>query len=1281
MSGDDLVVVVRFRGDQRSFELAQNATFGQLAEMVGSAWNCSAKYVELHDSDACSWPSMEKCSLWMSQLPDGVVYARIRTRKAGTSGITAKIETSKGDSSQLLNATINTINSNDSEYNSKMRTTTSPKKRRGIKGSSIPYVRKTRAIMLQEKKRDEMKRKSQIKEMSFTTSGDIFRKKIQNSSRIVKRESFMKATTANSTHSLEENILQEMSFPTSGDIFGKTIQNSSRKGNTEEKLDAWQKLEKDLEDIVQEKSPSSKLDDEPDSEEEQEDYNTEDISKVDLSIDLQYKGGEETTTNTFEALLPKRKNIPKHKVRKKKSMVKSPRRSPRSHETMQRRFRLSTLPFSVEGERTSRQQTSTNDAATFDAYDELWRIFTFYCLQSSKPGQIEHMSNKQFIQLLHDSRLLLNNRESAKKLDRNLIRQEVDIIFMKASDAKTSLGYVTFEQFLQALKKVAHSRILSGSKKNQKATNPKKSNTSSQSSSQAAVQELIFQKILPNAKRWIPDPKLKLLRMQSVVNVLYLYRDFFEKLIKVYTSASDSCLINFKTFLKICNAFSITTLNITALDIGMYFLMAKTIDRKNILKDPNRSKLALSEFTSCMGLLALHAFELKQIPYERKIKGLIMHMALNNQISGNASNMSSSSYSRRNNVGEVAGYLHGKFIEMWIRDGKQNYLTPASIATAGKKYRNGKNEQKSEHPFDLSSPLSFGMAATNSTMEIQTYHPLQQHQQVVNGDDAVVGQGGGDKEKQKKTVLRQQGSKIPTVFDELDSMLETDVLLSGMWHQEEQNDDVESDKIERRNTIELEQRGGASHTRSSTQLQPSDGDNHHHRPDTKVITTTNTSNEQGLIDAKHQDQNVSRRDDIGENDDPELAQHDDDEQVDRSTKENKMYSSIASEAEDTGAVLDEYEGSESKWQRETVVVTRETPSQGKIQKLSARERNNTEIVYDGENDPIAAVSVSILQTDTQPGSQLEELQPEEGQDDQHSGEEKELLDRSYVNMMTPRHATEEGDPNSKNTSASKLQRDMKATTTKKFEPDRDDNVVHSSAATKGGGKNPKELVPADSTGAAAVHKPRDNMLEEKKHQQHSEQQQQQQQQSKMGNNPLDAADVKPMLTRENTQDLKAPIGQGKSDDTMEVILEELKKGSAFIKYGRRGSPRERLLWVSDDGKTLFWGENRKRHSKSFPIASIRDVCVGQKTQLFKRRIKKIHKKEMYSRRSFSLLFKSKDRISVDLIACTDRTFELWMQFFNLVISFDKSKHLTSGDLMKYVKRMKSTHINVRSERE
>ena len=128
----------------------------------------------------------------------------------------------------------------------------------------------------------------------------------------------------------------------------------------------------------------------------------------------------------------------------------------------------------------------------------------------------------------------------------------------------------------------------------------------------------------------------------------------------------------------------------------------------------------------------------------------------------------------------------------------------------------------------------------------------------------------------------------------------------------------------------------------------------------------------------------------------------------------------------------------------------------------------------------------------------------------------------------------------------------------------------------------------------------------------------------------------------------------KSTSPRAKLIENLCKGNAFIKYGRWGGPKDRILWLTENAHSLAWGKTRKKSSQTVDLGDIQKIVLGQKTPLFQKKALKKHKVGAIVKRSFSLILMGKKRSSVDLIAATDQIFEQWVGFLRSHVTASQS---------------------------
>jgi len=128
-----------------------------------------------------------------------------------------------------------------------------------------------------------------------------------------------------------------------------------------------------------------------------------------------------------------------------------------------------------------------------------------------------------------------------------------------------------------------------------------------------------------------------------------------------------------------------------------------------------------------------------------------------------------------------------------------------------------------------------------------------------------------------------------------------------------------------------------------------------------------------------------------------------------------------------------------------------------------------------------------------------------------------------------------------------------------------------------------------------------------------------------------------------------------SERVMNDDVEELKNGSAFIKFCRGGKPKLRILWITEDGRFLCWGKYKGRCTKFIALKDINGVLEGQRTPTFRKHARGGHASDGSKARSLSLLLDMdrekgrKKRTCVDLIATNERICEIWVRYLQCAI--------------------------------
>jgi len=123
----------------------------------------------------------------------------------------------------------------------------------------------------------------------------------------------------------------------------------------------------------------------------------------------------------------------------------------------------------------------------------------------------------------------------------------------------------------------------------------------------------------------------------------------------------------------------------------------------------------------------------------------------------------------------------------------------------------------------------------------------------------------------------------------------------------------------------------------------------------------------------------------------------------------------------------------------------------------------------------------------------------------------------------------------------------------------------------------------------------------------------------------------------------------KAEMQRQRILDKLKTKSHFIKYGKTGRPKERLVWINDDETCLCWGKS-ERACKCLNLRDITEILIGQQSLRFQKFIKEEHKGAVCRRRSMTIISDSgKSKVEINLIAKGDAQFRQWIHGLPLAI--------------------------------
>eukprot|EP00940_MAST-03C_sp_MAST-3C-sp2_P000111 g111.t1 len=187
----------------------------------------------------------------------------------------------------------------------------------------------------------------------------------------------------------------------------------------------------------------------------------------------------------------------------------------------------------------ARSVDSVTRSVVSSAENELWRIFTWYCV-SGDPYDVAHLQKRHFVRMLRDCGIVRPGF---------LSQAEANVIYMSECRRRKKRNKLSFRDFVNALFTVA------------RRTMRKKDDDS-------AFGELLELHILKKAQRWqVAKWRLALshLRSPEVVCVFSRFdtslRDFFCFYASVSTVECESCEMPYKSFLNFCHDFGLADMH------------------------------------------------------------------------------------------------------------------------------------------------------------------------------------------------------------------------------------------------------------------------------------------------------------------------------------------------------------------------------------------------------------------------------------------------------------------------------------------------------------------------------------------------------------------------------------------------------------------------------------------------------------------------------------------------------------------------------------------------
>jgi cytohesin/brefeldin A-inhibited guanine nucleotide-exchange protein len=146
--------------------------------------------------------------------------------------------------------------------------------------------------------------------------------------------------------------------------------------------------------------------------------------------------------------------------------------------------------------------------------------------------------------------------------------------------------------------------------------------------------------------------------------------------------------------------------------------------------------------------------------------------------------------------------------------------------------------------------------------------------------------------------------------------------------------------------------------------------------------------------------------------------------------------------------------------------------------------------------------------------------------------------------------------------------------------------------------------------------------------------------------------------------------QGASLKTAMEIATEMIKGAQFVKYGRRGTPHKRFVWISEQEDYIYWKDLAKATEKprSMPFADIEDIFVGCNTTGVFKKYKIPEEQDAFC---FSIVTATR---SLDLKAPDVETRIKWERYFRLLIIHRKNSQLYSLQTLQNKRRAEKEKI-------
>lgn len=196
--------------------------------------------------------------------------------------------------------------------------------------------------------------------------------------------------------------------------------------------------------------------------------------------------------------------------------------------------------------------------------EELWRIFTFYCVNGDSM-ELEYLKAHQFNKLLRDSRVYGGHLTPAM----------VDIIYTSETKGKPQTsGKMNYEEFLNALVKVARAAHTKGNRANSSKL------LCDSDKEDELFQRLMTEHILPLAARWPTNTWLQHTQRLRRPEIVSFMSKFLESLVEIFmfyaksTNASGvrEFYMSYADYQRFINDFCFANLQLSSVEAAHVFL-------------------------------------------------------------------------------------------------------------------------------------------------------------------------------------------------------------------------------------------------------------------------------------------------------------------------------------------------------------------------------------------------------------------------------------------------------------------------------------------------------------------------------------------------------------------------------------------------------------------------------------------------------------------------------------------------------------------------------------